>query len=301
MGEKSLSDPYVPPHIATSLSHASLAPPSSPSLPPPLPPSLLSLATLHLSSMLDCSLERFEKLEVVALSTVAAVCLPAGAVPQLSPADHTLAVGCVPLVKSVLLISESFHLGALEPASLTLPPSIHPSLPPLLPLSPFLPPFSPVPLSLSPSIRPSLPPPSPAGGSGSKGKVLQVQDWSASTPQSAAYVVWDNGVKNLYRMGVDGMVREGGKEGEREGGRERGREGGREGREGVREWEREEERRGEGREGRQVREGGKGREGERDRRTSISIPVNRCYMCVLVDKRVHLHSSLPPSLPPSLM
>ena len=52
--------------------------------------------------------------------------------------------------------------------------------------------------------------------------MLQVQDWSASTPQSAAYVVWDNGVKNLYRMGVDGMVRE---EGGREGGRE-GREGG---------------------------------------------------------------------------
>ena len=43
--------------------------------------------------------------------------------------------------------------------------------------------------------------------------MLQVQDWSASTPQSAAYVVWDNGVKNLYRMGVDGMVREGGREG----------------------------------------------------------------------------------------
>ena len=52
--------------------------------------------------------------------------------------------------------------------------------------------------------------------------MLQVQDWSASTPQSAAYVVWDNGVKNLYRMGVDGMVREGG----------RGREGGRKEREG---------------------------------------------------------------------
>ena len=61
----------------------------------------------------------------------------------------------------------------------------------------------------------SLPPPSPAGGSGSKGKVLLVQNWSASTPQSAAYVVWDNGVKNLYRMGVDGMVREGGREGGR--------------------------------------------------------------------------------------
>ena len=200
---------------------------SLPSLPPSLPPSLLSLATLHLSSMLDCSLERFERLEVVALSIVAAVCLPAGVVPLLSPADHTLAVGCVPLVKSVLLISESFCLGALEPASLTLPPSLspslHPSFPPsLLPLSPFLPLLSPVPPSLSPSIRPSLPPPSPAGGSGSKGKVLQVQDWSASTPQSAAYVVWDNGVKNLYRMGVDGMVREGGRE-EGRGGIEGGR------------------------------------------------------------------------------
>ncbi len=62
-------------------------------------------------------------------------------------------------------------------------------------------------------------PPSPAGGSGSKGKVLQAQDWSASTPQSAAYVVWDNGVKNLYRMGVDGMVREGGREEREDGGR----------------------------------------------------------------------------------
>ena len=48
--------------------------------------------------------------------------------------------------------------------------------------------------------------------------MLQVQDWSASTPQSAAYVVWDNGVKNLYRMGVDGMVREGGRDGGRKGG-----------------------------------------------------------------------------------
>ena len=181
--------------------------------------------------MLDCSLERFEKLEVVALSTVAAVCLPAGVVPQLSPADHTLAVGCVSLVKSVLLISESFRLGALEPASLTLPPSIRPSLPPssLSPLS-SLPSLLSLSLSLPPSVLPSLPP-SRAGGSGSKGKVLQVQDWSASTPQSAAYVVWDSGVKNLYRMGVDGMVREGRREGEREGGGEGGRERGEGGRE----------------------------------------------------------------------
>lgn len=43
------------------------------------------------------------------------------------------------------------------------------------------------------------------GGSGSKGKVLQIQDWTASSPRSAAYVVWDNGVKNLYRLGYEGM------------------------------------------------------------------------------------------------
>ena len=85
--------------------------------------------------------------------------------------------------------------------------------------------------------------------------MLLVQDWSASTPQSAAYVVWDNGVKNLYRMGVDGMVREGGREGER---------GGREGERGRREGGRErEKRRGEGGEaGEGGREGERGREGQ---------------------------------------
>lgn len=28
----------------------------------------------------------------------------------------------------------------------------------------------------------------------------------ASCPRSAAYVVWDNGAKNLYRLGSKGMV-----------------------------------------------------------------------------------------------
>jgi E3 ubiquitin-protein ligase mind-bomb len=42
-------------------------------------------------------------------------------------------------------------------------------------------------------------------GTGSKGKVLQIQDWTAVSPRSGAYVVWDNGVKNLYRLGFEGM------------------------------------------------------------------------------------------------
>jgi E3 ubiquitin-protein ligase mind-bomb len=43
------------------------------------------------------------------------------------------------------------------------------------------------------------------GGSGNKGKVLQIQDWTSTAPRSAAYVAWDNGVKNLYRLGYEGM------------------------------------------------------------------------------------------------
>ncbi|CAH0404890.1 unnamed protein product [Chilo suppressalis] len=38
------------------------------------------------------------------------------------------------------------------------------------------------------------------GGNGRRGKVNEVQDWSAASPRSAAYVVWDNGTKNLYRV-----------------------------------------------------------------------------------------------------
>ena len=34
------------------------------------------------------------------------------------------------------------------------------------------------------------------GGSGRKGKVTEVQDWSAASPRSAAYVLWDNGKRD---------------------------------------------------------------------------------------------------------
>lgn len=44
------------------------------------------------------------------------------------------------------------------------------------------------------------------GGNGRRGKVHDLQDWSAASPRSAAYVVWDNGSKNLYRVGFEGMV-----------------------------------------------------------------------------------------------
>ncbi|CAK1550004.1 unnamed protein product [Leptosia nina] len=44
------------------------------------------------------------------------------------------------------------------------------------------------------------------GGNGRRGKVNEVQDWSAASPRSAAYVVWDNGTKNLYRVGFQGMA-----------------------------------------------------------------------------------------------
>nr|XP_014343721.1 PREDICTED: E3 ubiquitin-protein ligase MIB1 [Latimeria chalumnae] len=43
------------------------------------------------------------------------------------------------------------------------------------------------------------------GGNGRRGKVTEIQDWSASSPHSAAYVLWDNGAKNLYRVGFEGM------------------------------------------------------------------------------------------------
>ncbi|KAK2723320.1 hypothetical protein QYM36_001842 [Artemia franciscana] len=44
------------------------------------------------------------------------------------------------------------------------------------------------------------------GGNGRRGKVTEIQDWSASSPRSAAYVVWDCGTKNLYRCGFEGMT-----------------------------------------------------------------------------------------------
>lgn len=44
------------------------------------------------------------------------------------------------------------------------------------------------------------------GGNGKRGKVTEIQDWSAASPRSAAYVIWDNGSKNLYRVGFEGMA-----------------------------------------------------------------------------------------------
>jgi len=45
------------------------------------------------------------------------------------------------------------------------------------------------------------------GGNGRRGKVTEIQDWSAASPRSASYVIWDNGAKNLYRVGFEGMVK----------------------------------------------------------------------------------------------
>ena len=36
--------------------------------------------------------------------------------------------------------------------------------------------------------------------------IKTLQDWSAASPRSAAYVLWDNAAKNLYRVGFEGMV-----------------------------------------------------------------------------------------------
>jgi len=44
------------------------------------------------------------------------------------------------------------------------------------------------------------------GGLGKRGKVVDVQDWCPTATRSAAYVIWDNGTKNLYRVGFEGMV-----------------------------------------------------------------------------------------------
>lgn len=44
--------------------------------------------------------------------------------------------------------------------------------------------------------------------SGQKGGlVLEIRDWNKSSFLSAAYVQWDDGVKNLYRLGFKGMVK----------------------------------------------------------------------------------------------
>jgi E3 ubiquitin-protein ligase mind-bomb len=36
--------------------------------------------------------------------------------------------------------------------------------------------------------------------------VTEIQDWSAASPRSAAYIIWDTGAKNLYRVGFEGMA-----------------------------------------------------------------------------------------------
>ena len=44
------------------------------------------------------------------------------------------------------------------------------------------------------------------GDPGRRGKITEIQDWSGTSPRSAAYVMWDSGTKNLYRVGFEGMV-----------------------------------------------------------------------------------------------
>ncbi|XP_039257822.2 E3 ubiquitin-protein ligase MIB1-like [Styela clava] len=44
------------------------------------------------------------------------------------------------------------------------------------------------------------------GGNGRKGKVTKIQNWTSQHMRSAAYVMWDVGAKNLYRMGYEGMM-----------------------------------------------------------------------------------------------
>ena len=36
--------------------------------------------------------------------------------------------------------------------------------------------------------------------------MTEIQDWSGGSQRSAAYVIWDSGTKNLYRVGFEGMV-----------------------------------------------------------------------------------------------
>ena len=36
--------------------------------------------------------------------------------------------------------------------------------------------------------------------------IFEKKEWNSSSPFSAAYVIWDNGNRNLYRCGFDGMV-----------------------------------------------------------------------------------------------
>lgn len=42
------------------------------------------------------------------------------------------------------------------------------------------------------------------GGAGKRGRVESIKNWSATCPRSAVFVIWDSGVKNLYRIGFEG-------------------------------------------------------------------------------------------------
>lgn len=44
------------------------------------------------------------------------------------------------------------------------------------------------------------------GGCSKRGKVIEIKDWTPNSPKSSAFVVWDNGNKNSYRCGYEGMV-----------------------------------------------------------------------------------------------
>jgi len=37
-------------------------------------------------------------------------------------------------------------------------------------------------------------------------QVTKIQDWTSQNLRSAAYVLWDVGAKNLYRVGYEGMM-----------------------------------------------------------------------------------------------
>ena len=36
--------------------------------------------------------------------------------------------------------------------------------------------------------------------------MTEQQEWVSGVPRSGVFVVWDNGAKNLYRVGYEGMV-----------------------------------------------------------------------------------------------
>lgn len=41
---------------------------------------------------------------------------------------------------------------------------------------------------------------------GRGGRVISIRPWRVNSPMSGALILWDNGLRNLYRCGHDGMV-----------------------------------------------------------------------------------------------